>query len=362
MKFGLSGCGGGFEAADVQALSSFARSAERMGFHGLWLNEEHFQGPSGGRGRLCLSPVVLAAFLAAQTHRIRIGFSVLLLPLHQPLRLAEELATLDILSGGRLDCGISRGGNPGYSAAYGVDPSEGREKFEKSLDFMLDCWSDKEIAVGSHTYAVLPKPVQHPHPPIYVGTYNEGTARWVARKRYKLIQHGIQSLDNVRRVLDAYAGEAGERACVPLGRFVYVSQSDRAARTELEPVIRELTERLRRAGVPSRPGTFPDRDLAPDRFLEHMVITGSPETCAQKIKELRTHLGIEYVNALASFFGLLPVEQLRQSLHLLSTEVMPNLVDPLESATDCCCGKRGTKNNQKRLAVSVLEKKGIANE
>ncbi|HUM39754.1 MAG TPA: LLM class flavin-dependent oxidoreductase, partial [Nitrospira sp.] len=74
--------------------------AETAGFESLWLNEEHFQRPHDGRGRFCFSPLIAAAHLAAHTQRIRIGFSVLLLPLHNPIRLAEELATLDVMNGG----------------------------------------------------------------------------------------------------------------------------------------------------------------------------------------------------------------------------------------------------------------------
>src|SRR5690606_12570218 len=101
---------------DVLALGE---RADALGFTGLWLNEEHFQAPNeDGRGRLCLAPVTFAAAILARTRRIRVGFSVLLTPLHQPVRLAEELATLDVISNGRLDVGISRGGNARYRAAF----------------------------------------------------------------------------------------------------------------------------------------------------------------------------------------------------------------------------------------------------
>ncbi len=93
LRFGLSGCGGGLESAPPEQLVELAQLAQQLGFEALWLNEEHFQSPRAGHGRLCLSPVVLAATLAAHTSRLRLGFSVLILPLYQPLRLAEEIAT-----------------------------------------------------------------------------------------------------------------------------------------------------------------------------------------------------------------------------------------------------------------------------
>ncbi|ULA62628.1 MAG: LLM class flavin-dependent oxidoreductase [Nitrospira sp.] len=343
MRFGLSGCGGGFESGDAASCLSFAVLAEQLGFDALWINEEHFQGPSGGRGRRCLSPVVLAAAFAARTVRIRIGFSVLLLPLHHPLRLAEELATLDVLSEGRLNFGVSRGGNPGYSAAYGVDPSKGREAFEASLSFMRRCWTEPEVQIEAGRYSVQPKPVQLPHPPIFIGTYNEDTARWAGRTGYGLIQHGIQSLPNVRRVMQAYASAGGSAPDVPVGRFVYVSESDASAKRELAPVILDLTDRLRRAGVPTRLGTLSEADLDPERFYEEMVIAGSPDTCVGKLAALRDELGTEYVNCLSSFFGFLPTDRLRASLRLFGTDVMPRMSDSKIAGQDCCCGLHGDR-------------------
>lgn len=363
MQFGLSGCGAGFEAAAGESLVELAHIAEELGFHGLWINEEHFQAPVRGRGRLCLSPIVLASALAARTKRIRIGFSVLLLPLHQPLRLAEELASLDVLSGGRVDFGVSRGGNASYSEAYGLDAVRGRERFEASLAFIQDCWSKPEVLIGQSPYAVEPKPVQRPHPPIYIGTYSEEVARWAARAGHGLIQHGIQSLSNVQRVVEAYAAEGGASSKVPIGRFVYVSETDDSARAELRPVLLDLTERLRRVGIAKRSGTLGEDELEPERFYEEMVIAGSPETCIKKIIALRNRLGIDYLNCLASFFGFLPLEHLKKSLHLLGTQVIPRVSDGENPQHDCCCGVHGDRDNDQSPRTSNAGNgKGVTSE
>src|SRR6516165_11480236 len=104
MRFDLSGCGAGLDesAKDLLELGPFA---ERLGYDGLWINEEHF----GQGSRVCFSPILVATALAMRTRTIRIGFSVLVLPLFEPIRLAEEIATLDVLSEGRGDLGVSRG-------------------------------------------------------------------------------------------------------------------------------------------------------------------------------------------------------------------------------------------------------------
>lgn len=325
MRFGLSGCGAGLEAADPADWIELAERAERLGFSSLWINEEHFQRrdhTSGGRH--CLSPLIVATAMAARTRHIRIGFSVLLLPLHRPLRLAEEIASLDVLSGGRVDFGISRGGNPRYFEAYGANPKESEAAFADALDFILKCWTANELPLGRGLYSVEPKPLQKPHPPVYVGAYSPERAAWTARAGHRLIQHGIQALPHVEHLLRAYAEAGGDLGDVPVGRFVYVGESNAAARRDLQPVIRALTARLRAAGIVRR-GVIDEAALDGDRFYREMVIAGGPETCVELIDALRERLGIRYVNCLTSFFGYLPPALLQRSLERLSFEVMPRL-------------------------------------
>lgn len=109
MRFDLSGCGAGLDES-AKSLLELGTLAESLGYDGLWINEEHF----GQGSRVCLSPILLATALAMRTSTIRIGFSVLVLPLFEPIRLAEEIATLDVLSEGRVDLGVSRGNTSRY--------------------------------------------------------------------------------------------------------------------------------------------------------------------------------------------------------------------------------------------------------
>lgn len=327
--FGLSGCGGGLESAHGTTLLALAEHAETLGFQSLWINEEHFQsGTTVEEGRTCLSPLILAAAIAARTRTIRIGFSVLVLPLHQPLRLAEELATLDVLSAGRIDLGISRGANPKYVAAFGFSPHEIGERFETCLDILLRAWKGPEIALGEERYAVAPRPVQSPHPPIYMGTYTPDTAAWAAKQGHRLICHGISSLSTLRPVISAYAQAGGDLSTLPLGRFIYVSDSDEAARREIWPVILNLTQRLQDNGLHRRPNIITLDELKPETFLERMVIHGSPESCAAQISAIGEEFGIRHINALSAFFGHLPQPLLMRSLDLLANQVWPRLGKP----------------------------------
>jgi alkanesulfonate monooxygenase SsuD/methylene tetrahydromethanopterin reductase-like flavin-dependent oxidoreductase (luciferase family) len=323
-RIGLSGCGGGLESISTSRLLDLAEEVEALGFEAMWLNEEHFQGSIVEvEGRRCHSPLILAAAMLARTKKLRVGFSVLLLALHHPVRLAEEIATLDVLSDGRVDFGISRGGNGRYLEVYGVDPESVNGRFQAALDFVLNAWGDGKIAFGENSYSIEPKPVQRPHPPIYMGTYTDETAAWAAREGHGLICHGITSMANQRRLMRAFVDAGGDPAGVPFGRFVYVSETDESARAELWPTVLKLTTRLKGFGLFNRKGVLTERDLDPEVFYREMVIAGGPESCAAKILELQEELGVTYLNALSAFFGFLPIELLERSLALLGRDVRP---------------------------------------
>ena len=132
MRFDLSGCGAGLDesAKDLLELGPFA---ERLGYDGLWINEEHF----GQGSRVCFSPILVATALAMRTRTIRIGFSVLVLPLFEPIRLAEEIATLDVLSEGRVDLGVSRGNTSRYFEARGLDYEDRSAAFDAVFDKLM---------------------------------------------------------------------------------------------------------------------------------------------------------------------------------------------------------------------------------
>lgn len=329
-RIGLSGCAGGLESISSSHLLELAEKAEALGFDALWLNEEHFQGSIVEvEGRRCHSPLILAAAMLARTRKLRVGFSVLLLALHHPVRLAEEIATLDVLSDGRVDFGISRGGNGRYLEVYGIAPDSVEERFHSTLQFALLAWQDGKMTFGGNDYSIEPKPVQRPHPPIYVGTYSDDLAAWAAREGHAIICHGITSMDNQRRIVRAFTDAGGDPTRIPFGRFVYVSETDESARRELWPTVMKLTERLNGFKLFNRKGVVTERELEPEVFYREMVIAGSPESCARQILDLHEELGVTYLNALSAFFGFLPLDLLEKSLTLLAGEVRPRVESAL---------------------------------
>ncbi|EIC29032.1 LLM class flavin-dependent oxidoreductase [Methylomicrobium album] len=342
MVFGLSGSAAGFESSAPAQWPALAKRAERQGFHSLWLNEEHFQTRQKRGGRHVLSPLVVAAAMAARTRTIRLGFSLLLLPLHQPIRLAEELASLDCLSRGRVDFGVSRGGSERYLQAFGVDNPAAREQFPRALQQVLDCWADRPLQMDGSAVDVQPKPVQKPHPPVYIGTYSEDLARWAGAAGHRLIIHGIQSAAHARDNLRWFVEAGGDPATVPFGRFTYVAESDAAAERELLPILPELLAKLRNVGQSQRAkGVIDMANLEPRLFIKHMVVAGSPATCRERIEALRESLGIRHFNLLPAFFGCLPPAGLQRSLNLFAEEVMPSLCGrPPETVVAAGSGRR----------------------
>jgi alkanesulfonate monooxygenase SsuD/methylene tetrahydromethanopterin reductase-like flavin-dependent oxidoreductase (luciferase family) len=331
MRFGLSGVLGGLEAHGADAVIAQARRVELLGFDSVWFNEEHFSQPNNGRR--VLSPIVLAAAVAAATTTLRVGFSVLLVPLHHPLRLAEEIATLDVLSGGRVNLGVSRANSDRYRVPFGYDESRD-PGLQQCLDQILGYWSGTPIVVDGASYTLSPTPLQQPHPPIYVGAYRESTLTWAAECGYAVIAHGIQSPASLHRCLTTYAEHGGDLTTVPVGRFCYVGESDRQARKDAWPTVVAQAQRLHTIGLWRRGYVITtEEDLESERFYHETAIVGGPETVAARIAELRDTYGVRRLNLLSSFFGMLPPELLDGSLELFAAEVMPRLNRNFVAAT-----------------------------
>src|SRR5438094_2003579 len=163
-----------------------ASAAEEYGLDGLWVAERHFASPqrslegAGGLASFASAPLILASALAARTSRIRIGTGVSVLPLSHPVRLAEELATLDHISGGRLDFGVGRSGFPAASAGYAASYEESRGRFQECLDILKLAWTQETFSYSGEFFhfenvCVIPKPFQKPYPPIRVAATTNDT-------------------------------------------------------------------------------------------------------------------------------------------------------------------------------------------
>lgn len=318
MRFDLSGCGAGLDESATDLLE-LGPLAESLGYDGLWINEEHF----GQGSRVCLSPILPATALAMRTHTIRIGFSVLVVPLFEPIRLAEEIATLDVLSEGRVDLGVSRGNTSRYFEAWGIDYEDRSTAFDASFETLIRYWTEPKVQVGSRTESIEPKCVQQPHPPVYVATYREESAAWIGQRGLTLFQGSQQSVDSIRRCIRAFKDAGGDVAQVPIGRFVVVGETDEAARRAAWPAAERLTAGYRHGGDQVKRRISTEEELETERWLNEVAIVGSPDTVADPITALHEELGFGNFMLVTGFLGNLPQEEVVRTLELVAREVRP---------------------------------------
>ncbi|HVC62354.1 MAG TPA: LLM class flavin-dependent oxidoreductase [Acetobacteraceae bacterium] len=323
--------------AFAQGLAQ-VEDAERWGLDAIWLAEIHQQA-----NRSVLSvPMTVASAIAARTSRIKIGTAVQVLPLCHPLRLAEESATVDQISRGRLLLGVGRSGNPRAYAAYGVPYSESRERFYETLDILKLAWTQPSFSYDGqfHSFTdarAVPRPYQQPHPPIRIAGASEDTFPVLGKLGYPLfvaVRSG--SLAGLAPDLQAYreaykaAGHPG-KGDVHLRLTLHVAETDARAREQAEPSImlgyRKLITQLEGSPNKRRRAELEDvRTLTYADVLRDKVVVGGPEHVAGRLRQLQEELGIDGILAELNFGGTVPSEQMMQSLRLLCEEVRPRLV------------------------------------
>ncbi|HEX3863341.1 MAG TPA: LLM class flavin-dependent oxidoreductase [Stellaceae bacterium] len=319
-----------FETAFQQA-----EAADRWGLDGFWLAEIHQQ-----TERSVLSaPLNVATAIACRTKRIKVGTAVQVLPLTHPLRLAEETATVDQISGGRLMLGVGRSGNPRSYRAYGVPYEESRERFYETLDILVKAWTEDQFSYQGKFHSfdnarAVPRPMQRPHPPIRIAGASEDTFPMLGTLGFPLfvsVRSGsLKGLaPDLKVYRDAYkeAGHPG-RGDVHLRLSVHVSDTDQKAFDEAEPSIMEgyKTYATRIEGSPNRRRRAELEDVRTTTYqaiLREKVIVGGPERVADQIMELRDELGIDGVLVELNFGSKIPSDMMMHSLQLLCEKVMP---------------------------------------
>jgi alkanesulfonate monooxygenase SsuD/methylene tetrahydromethanopterin reductase-like flavin-dependent oxidoreductase (luciferase family) len=321
--------------AFAQALEQIAQ-AERWGLDAVWLAEIHQQ-PS----RSVLSaPLTVAAAIAARTTRLRIGTGVQVLPLCHPLRLAEETATIDQMSHGRLLLGAGRSGNPRAYAAYGVPYSESRERFYETLDILKLAWTQPSFSYAGKYYSfndarAVPRPYQQPHPPIRIAGASEDTFPVLGALGYPLfvaVRSGALSglAPDLKAYRDAYvaAGHPGKGE-VYLRLSLHLADTDARAMEEAEPSMmqgyRSLMTRLEGSPNSRRRAELETvRTITYEQVLQDKVVVGSAERVTDRLLQLHEELGIDGILAELNFGGLVPPQQMMRSLQLLCERVRPH--------------------------------------
>jgi alkanesulfonate monooxygenase SsuD/methylene tetrahydromethanopterin reductase-like flavin-dependent oxidoreductase (luciferase family) len=321
--------------AFAQALDQVA-DAERWGLDAIWLAEIHQQA-----SRSVLSaPLTVASTIAARTSRIKIGTAVQVLPLCHPLRLAEETATIDQISRGRLLLGAGRSGNPRSYAAYGVPYAESRERFFEALEILKLAWSQPSFSFAGKYHSfnearAVPRPYQQPHPPIRIAGASEDTFPVLGALGYPLfvaVRSGSLSAlaPDLKAYRDAYteAGHPG-RGEVYLRLSLHLADTATQALEEAEPSImqgyKSLTTRLEGSPNSRRRAELETvRTITYEQVLRDKVVVGCPERVTDRLRQLHEELGIDGILAELNFGSLIPPRQMMRSLQLLCERVRPH--------------------------------------
>jgi alkanesulfonate monooxygenase SsuD/methylene tetrahydromethanopterin reductase-like flavin-dependent oxidoreductase (luciferase family) len=304
-------------------------AAEELGFDCAWFTEHHFR-PFGG---MLPSPPLLIAALAQQTRRIRLGTAVVILPLHNVVAVAEETAMLDILSGGRLEVGIGRGMDHQYLDVFDADASTAQERLEEQVAVLRAAWGPKPLHWNGryvHCAApvdVLPKPVQQPHPRLWVTANREPShAYWIGRQGLHLmtIPWVLPDLESSRRMVAAYREGVRDAGHDPTQLEVlalcpaYVAETPQQVRAEAA----EAWTRFRRISAAAQGAAPPGPDAIDLIIANERALFGDPATCRRRIQEIHDAIGMTRV-ALHFDFGGLSQAQVLGSMRRFMHEVAP---------------------------------------
>jgi alkanesulfonate monooxygenase SsuD/methylene tetrahydromethanopterin reductase-like flavin-dependent oxidoreductase (luciferase family) len=325
------------QAAAFAAALAQIEAADRWGLDAIWLAEIHQQASRS----VMSAPMTVASAIAARTRNIKIGTGVQVLPLCHPLRLAEETATVDQISNGRLIFGVGRSGNPRSYMAYGVPYAESRERFLETLEIVKRAWTNERFSYDGKYWqfdnaAAVPQPYQKPFPPIRVAAASEETFPSLGSAGYPIfvaVRSGSLTglAPDLATYRDAYraAGHPG-RAEVYLRLTLHIADTDQKALDEAEASVmsgyRTLSTRLENASNRRRAAEAAAiRTISYEEVRQDKVVIGSPERVADRLLQLDDELGLDGILAELNFGALIPPEAMTRSLQLLCEKVMPRL-------------------------------------
>jgi alkanesulfonate monooxygenase SsuD/methylene tetrahydromethanopterin reductase-like flavin-dependent oxidoreductase (luciferase family) len=303
---------------------------DRLGFHCFHLAEHHAT-PLG----MAPSPMVFLSAVAQRTKRLRFGPMVLALPLHHPVRVAEEICMLDHLSGGRLDIGFGRGSSPVELTYYGVDTAKAQALYADALEIVLKAIAQPELSHQSPNFSFdrVPReiePFQQPHPPLWYGVHSIESSIRAAERGLNTVNLDETSaaVDATRAYIAVWQEKTPSRIMplVGLARFIVVAETDataQAAAARAYPAWHASFTHLNRAhgrvAAHPRPADFETLQR------RGQGIAGSPATVQRILTDQITASGANYIVGQFAFGDLTPAE-CRRSIELFAAEVMPAFV------------------------------------
>ena len=332
------------QAQAFEGCFAEAELAEEVGLDSLWLAEVHFAPDVS----VLAAPVTIASAIAARTKRIRIGTSVLVLPLGNPLRIAEEVATLDHISQGRFNFGVGRSGMPKHYDGYNIPYTESLGRFRESLEVILKAWTQERFSYDGEFYSyhdvcVVPKPYQKPHPPIHVAASSPDTFIKMGRMGFAISIALLavpvamkERVESYRRAWNesGHGGEPEVSTRVP----VYVAETAQKAYSEPKASTMDFYQQIASQIIHPPPGLPEEvrrervargqalKNMTYDQLLQSGdAINGTPEAVVDRLQEIKEEFGLTRIEAEIDLGGRIPHERILNSIRLFGEKVMPKL-------------------------------------
>lgn len=295
------------DTADAGTLARQGELAESWGYRSFWLPEHHFS-----RRGAVPEPLMLLAAVAARTRTILLGTTSYLLPLRNPLQAAEQVAVLDRLSGGRVVLGVGRGYSASLLSAFSVSPGEKRRRFEWCLDHMTRAWRGEPVALAENAAPVVvaPRPMQKPHPPIWVAAFGPKALAQAGALGAPYLASPMESRSRLKENyrLHAEACLAADRelpAEVPIMRTVFTSSE--------AGLVRRVRENLDRWAASA------DVVRRSAGEIDDWAIVGEPGAVRDRIEQYRRELGMTHLVVTRLRIGGVDADQLERSLETVAS-------------------------------------------
>ncbi|HWJ89372.1 MAG TPA: LLM class flavin-dependent oxidoreductase [Pelagibacterium sp.] len=328
MRVDIAGFTRGSKVLDHRAVMDFCCRMDALGYDGMWFNEFHFQQPPDPYP----STLLLASAILARTERIRVGTSIVVLPLYHPFLLAEQAAQLHAQSGGRFDLGVGRGTHPTTLQALGIPAEETRDRFGQSLDVMLSAWRQptsvpQDSVWPPSSVAVGPMLAEGDSIPVYIAGSTPETVAIAVENDMPLLLSLEPNEVRQLRTYDDLAGRAGGPypADFSISRYVMIGETRGAALRAVDELLPRLYERrLRYARAQHRdPATVMpiDRDV----FLSEQMIAGDARDCIDQLTALRDRTGIDSIRLIFNCNGEIAEERADAMATLFGLDALPAL-------------------------------------
>ncbi|HTV90240.1 MAG TPA: LLM class flavin-dependent oxidoreductase [Stellaceae bacterium] len=297
---------------------------DQVGFDAVWLAEHHFSSFS-----VCPSVHMVGVLAAARTKRLRIGTGVSLAPFYHPLRLAEEVALLDVLSGGRVNWGAGRGFARVEFENFGVPPEESTARFHEAVEIVLRAWTDERLVYAGAHYRfdgveVLPKPLQQPHPPVWMAATSDPAIEWAAGRGFSILLDPHAAHRDIGRKRRLYAERLSAAGFSPAARDLPVARLLALGKTSAEAaaVAKNGAQWIVDSyfGAQHRPVGIADPNSSDRdpvrRYLDEVILHGTPAAVLQQILQLREEIGLDY---------LLCAPLSHETFLMLTEKILPHL-------------------------------------